>query len=334
MKKVNVDPTTKTVTAQGGALWADVNKSAAQHSLAVVSGTFSQVGVGGLTLRGGYGYLTPQYGLALDNLISATVVVADGRILRAAREENADLFWVVQGAGPTIGVVAELVFQAHGQHDNVWNGMRTYPKEKLPEVIRALNEALVHPEGKAAAQCVFSLLPETKESIVITVLFFNGSEEEGRTHFSSLLQLECVSCTMKMKPYEDANVLLDQVAPPGGRKKLIGLPFIPPIRPEFASNMMQEVSRQLTTETDMAHSSIEIEFLDLSRVRRVPIASTSFPARNQTMNGAIILQWTDPNNDGKFLEWGNKIHAMCEEELRWAGHRPDSLVSNFLGFTQ
>lgn len=78
MKQVNVNLPTKAVTAQGGALWADANQAASQHQLAVVGGTFSHVGVGGFTLRGGYGYLTPQHGIGLDNLLSATVVTANG----------------------------------------------------------------------------------------------------------------------------------------------------------------------------------------------------------------------------------------------------------------
>ena len=332
MKQVNVDVPTKAVTVQGGTSWADVNQAASQHQLAVVGGTFSHVGVGGFTLRGGYGYLTPQYGIGLDNVLSARVVTADSRVLQASKEENSDLFWAVRGAGANVGVVAEFTLQAHAQPNYVWNGMRAYAKEKLPEVIQALNRAMVH--GKAAAQCVFSLSPETKEPIVITVLFFNGAEEEGRKHYASLLDLECLSSDMQMKPYAEANTLLDPVAPPGGRKKLIGLQLAPPIRPEFAKEVIQEVGHQLSTEPDMASSSIELEFLDLSRLRQVPVRDAAFAARNQEMNGAIILQWTDPAKDRDFLAWGEKIQAMFEGELNLAGHQPDKLVSSFLNYTQ
>ena len=334
MKQVNVNPLSKTVTAQGGALWADVNEAAGQSGLAVVGGTFSHVGVGGLCLRGGYGYLTPQYGLALDNLISVTIVVADGRVLRAARDENPDLFWAVRGAGPSVGVVAELVLQAHAQLHDVWHGIRTYAIEKLPQVIQELNGAMFHPRGRAAAECVFSLSPDTRELVINTVLFFNGSEEEGRRHFAGLLQLECLSNDVKMRPYAEANTLLDPVVPPGGRKKLVGLQLNPPIRPEFASEVMQEVSRQFTTKQDMAQSSVDLEFIDLSRIRLPPTMETAFPARSQAMNGVIILQWEDPNNDNEFLAWADKIQAMCKDESRRTGHQPNSLVSNFLNFTQ
>lgn len=99
---MSVDPTTQKVTTQGSALWADVNRAAAQFNLAVVGGTVSQTGVGGLTLRGGYVYLTPKYGLALDNLSSVEVVIADGLVMNASADENADLFGQFEVLEPTL----------------------------------------------------------------------------------------------------------------------------------------------------------------------------------------------------------------------------------------
>ena len=88
MNKVTINTVDQTVTAQGGALWADVNDAAGQHELAVVGGTASRTGVGGLTLRGDYGYLTPQHGLVIDNLLAATVVTADGVTRRVSARKK------------------------------------------------------------------------------------------------------------------------------------------------------------------------------------------------------------------------------------------------------
>jgi hypothetical protein len=334
MRHVSVNSADSTVTAQGGALWKDVNDTASQSNLAVVCGTASHTGVGGLTVRGGYGYLTPEHGLVLDNLLSAKVVTADGQVLNASANEHPDLFWAIRGAGANVGVAAELTFQAHKQANKVWCGTMMFTVDKLTEVVEALNGALVHPQRKAAAQCVFGLSPDTGAPVITTVLFFNGPEEEGRVHFSSLVNLECIGMDMEMKPYAEANTMLDEAMPPGGRKKTIGVKFASHIRPEFASELMAEFGRKLATAPELAKTCLEIDCFDLSKVYGVPVTETAFPSRTKTLNGAILLQWADSSKDQDFIAWGEAIQDICDDELRRAGHEPDKLVSTFFGYTQ
>ncbi|CAI7622129.1 unnamed protein product [Penicillium glandicola] len=333
MRQVSVDSTESTITAQGGALWKDVNSTAAQFNLSVVCGTTSQTGVGGLTMRGGYGYLTPKHGLVLDNLLSAKVVTAEGQILNASTNEHPDLFWAIRGAGANVGVAAELKFQAHTQANMVWFGTITFTRNKLTEVVEALNGTLIHPQGNAAAQCVFALSPDTGAPVVTTVLFFNGPEEEGRKHFSSLVNLGCISMNMEMRPYAEANTMFDDAMPSGGRKKIFGVKLPPRIRPGFASELLEEVGRKLTAAPELANSRLGIAYFDPSKVCEVPISETAFPSRTKTLNGALFLRWVDPSNDQDFIAWGEAIQNMCESELRRAGHEPDKLVSTFFGYT-
>jgi hypothetical protein len=334
MSRVSVDTGTQTVTVQGGATWADVSRETAKYKLAVVGGTVSQVGVGGLTLRGGYGYLAPQYGLVLDNLLAANVVTGEGTELKASTEENSDLFWAIRGAGPNVGIAEEFAFQAYPQSNLVWCGMRSYPSSEVPKVIEALNKALFHPRGKAAAQCILSLSPEDETTPVIsTVLFFNGCEEEGRRHFAQLLELECMIDQVKMRPYSETNTILDPLVPPGGRKRLLGTQLATPVRPGFAMELMEHISLKLTNEPDLAKSSLEIDFFDLTQVCRTH-EETAFPARSRLLNAAFMLQWTDPNKDKDFLSWGASMQKLCEVELRSQGYTPNITASNFIGYTQ
>jgi FAD/FMN-containing dehydrogenase len=100
LRYVRVDAEKRLAYAQGGALWTDFNNATTAEGFVSVGGTVDHTGIGGLILGGGYGYLTGQYGLAIDNLVEVTIVVADGRILKANKNENADLFWGVRGISP------------------------------------------------------------------------------------------------------------------------------------------------------------------------------------------------------------------------------------------
>ena len=136
MNTIAVDPENRRVRAGGGALLKDVIDATQEHALAMPVGLIGHTGVGGLTLGGGMGWLTRLHGLSLDNMVSAEVVTADGRILRASDTENPDLFWAIRGGGGNFGVVTEFEFALHPVGPIVHLGMLFYGLEQGREVLR------------------------------------------------------------------------------------------------------------------------------------------------------------------------------------------------------
>ena len=146
MKKVHVDPVAKTVRAEPGCTQADLNEAAQTFGLAVPSGIISTTGIAGLTLGGGTGYLTRKYGLALDNLLAADVVLADGRLVTASAKENKDLFWAIRGGGGNFGIVTSFLFRGC-LVEQVFAGPMLWEMEHAREVMQWYREiSLTLPE--------------------------------------------------------------------------------------------------------------------------------------------------------------------------------------------
>jgi FAD/FMN-containing dehydrogenase len=136
MKGICVDPVARTARAQGGVLWKELNRETQVHGLATTGGVVSSTGIGGLTLGGGLGWLMPKYGLALDNLRSAELVMADGRILRASATENPDLFWAIRGGGGNFGIAVSLEYNVHPVGPMITGGVVAHLAKDAREVLR------------------------------------------------------------------------------------------------------------------------------------------------------------------------------------------------------
>src|SRR5947209_1918505 len=141
MRCVVVDPIGGIVTAQGGCTWADLDHETQAFGLAVTGGLVSSTGIGGFTLGGGIGWLVRRLGLTSDNLVSADVVTADGRLLHAGAEEHPDLWWALRGGGGNFGVVTSFEYALHDVGPTVFAGAVFYPGAEAETVLQRFREA-------------------------------------------------------------------------------------------------------------------------------------------------------------------------------------------------
>src|SRR5579871_4756845 len=158
MKGIRVDPAAKTVRVEGGCVWGEVDHATHAFGMAAPCGFISSTGVAGLTLGGGLGYLTRKYGLTIDNLLSADVVLADGSFVTASAKENSDLFWAIRGGGGNFGVVTSFQFQAHPVH-TVCAGPFLWEVEQAPDVMKWYREFIAQAPEELNGFLAFLVVP-------------------------------------------------------------------------------------------------------------------------------------------------------------------------------
>jgi FAD/FMN-containing dehydrogenase len=194
LRSISVDPETRVVKVGGGCTWNDVDAATNPHGLAVPCGIISSTGVGGLTLGGGIGHLTRGYGLTIDNLLAAEVVLADGERVTASTDENAELFWALRGGGGNFGVVTEFTFSAHPVSDIV-GGPTFWPIEETEEVLSAYREFLPALERNATGFFCWHTVPpappfpeEIHMRLVCGIVWcIVGSDEEAEKAMAPML---------------------------------------------------------------------------------------------------------------------------------------------------
>ena len=233
LREVTVDPAGRRARVGGGALLADMDAATQAHGLATPSGLVSHTGVGGLTLGGGMGWLTRKFGMAIDNLIAAEIVVADGRILRAAADENPDLFWAIRGGGGNFGVVTGFEFQLHKVGPLIEFGLFFWGLDQGTEVLRTARDVIGTLPGDVNAVIAglnappAPFVPEQhhfRPGYALLVTGFGSAEEHAAVAARIREAVPPLFELVTPMPYVELQQLLDETSPWGHvrlREKLL-----------------------------------------------------------------------------------------------------------------
>jgi len=224
LKGVHVDPVARTARVNGGVLVGELDRETQLFGLATPSGRVTTTGVGGFTLGGGYGWLSPKFGLACDNLLSAEVVTADGRLVTASEEENDDLLWGLRGGGGNFGVVTSYEFRLHPLGPTVLAGLLFHPIEEAKSLLRASRDYVESaPEELVTATAILQAPPAEfipphlhgKPVLGMFVLYI-GQPDEGGAVVAPLKELGPPAADLVAPmPYTAFQAMIDPFAPGG-----------------------------------------------------------------------------------------------------------------------
>ena len=304
MRRVDVDPATRTAHAQGGATWGDFNEATGAHGLATTGGILSTTGVGGLTLGGGIGYLARGVGLSCDNLVAAEVATADGRVVRASDDENADLFWALRGGSGNFGVVTSFGFRLHPVA-TIYGGPMFFELEDAAAILRFYREFIADAPEELGMFPAFQIapplpfLPEERhgQTFLAVVACWAGPLEMGEGILKPLHDVAPVVAEhVGEMPYAALNSAFDALHPPGLRHYW---------KTSFATDLTDEAIEANLTHgpaVPVVNSTVHIYSIN-GAVHRVAPDATAFAYRDATFATVIAGMWPDPTDDDANIEW-------------------------------
>ncbi len=217
MKGIHVDWRALRARAQGGVLWKELNRETQVHGLATTGGVVGSTGIAGLTLGGGIGWLMPKYGLALDNLRAADLVMADGQVLHASVDENADLFWAIRGGGGNFGIATSLEYRLHPVGPVITGGVVAHPLPRAMDVLKFFRDMCADLTDEMMLVAGLQTAPDgSNAKLVAVVAAHSGSLAEGEAAVRPLKAFgPPMMDALGPIPYCTLNTMLDPAFPEG-----------------------------------------------------------------------------------------------------------------------
>lgn len=327
MDAVRINPDRRTATVRPGTTWADFDQAAQAFDLATTGATVSTVGVAGFTLGGGTGYLARKHGLGLDNLISAEVVTADGRVLRVSDDENEDLFWAIRGGGGNFGVVTSFEFRLHPVGPEVVTAQAFHPIEHAGAVLRFYRELTADAPDELAV-FAFALrvppvepFPEEQHGrpTVALVACHCGDVRDGMKALRVLEEFgEPFLASVQTTSYVAAQRAFDAGMPKGLRWYS---------RAHYLDALSDDAIDTFARHAESLAGPFTIAYLEPlgGAIRGVDSTATAFPEREAAFGLHILPGWTDAADDEELMGWAREFHRAMEP------HATGGVYVNLLG---
>jgi FAD/FMN-containing dehydrogenase len=321
MKGVHVDAKAKTVRVEGGCVWGDVDHATHPYGLAVPSGFISTTGVGGLTLGGGVGYLTRKYGLTIDNLLSVDIVLADGRLITASADENADLFWAVRGGGGNFGVVTSFLFKGNPV-STVYGGPMFWPLEQADTVMKRWRDFIMSAPEDINGWFGFHFVPPVPmfpqehhlKKVCIVTWCYTGDIERAEEVFKPIREWETpLMDFVGAMPWPVLQSLFDALYPPG-------------LQWYWRSDLVKEINDQAVEkhleyaeQLPTGHSTMHLYPVN-GAAHRVGQHDTAWSYRDANFVQVIVGVDPDPTNNMRMTQWTQDYWDALHPHSAGAGY--------------
>jgi FAD/FMN-containing dehydrogenase len=328
LKRITVDANARTARAGGGVLWGEFDAATQQHGLHTPGGRVTTTGLGGFTTGGGYGWTSSKYGLTCDNLLSAEVVLADGRVVRASDREHDDLFWGIRGGGGNFGVVTEFEYALHPLGPLVLAGLALWPLTEAERVMRAWRDFSDRAPDEFCTGCAIitappePFVPEAlRGKVAIGIVgMYVGDPAEGAKVIQPLKDLRPAVDLIQPMPYTAFQAMLDPSAPQGFRSYWRG-EYLDTLPDAAISTFLHEAPRLAAAGAPFTQA---VYFRLGQGVARVPNDATAFSHREANYMFHPITVWQQQDDDARMI---SASRAFCD------AMRPFTTGAAYLNFT-
>jgi hypothetical protein len=302
MRNVSVDPARRIARVEAGARWREVDRATQQFSLATPGGTDSEVGVAGLTLGGGNGWLMGIHGATCDNVTAIDVVTADGVLVRASSSENADLFWAMRGGGGNFGIATAFEYRLHPVGPIVMGGMVTYAYPDARRVLEFFREfSETAPDELTVYACLICL--ETGEPAIGLAACYAGSADRAEDAVAPLRKCAVpIDDSLRPMRYLELQTMMDAARPAGRRCAM---------RSHFMADLPDDAFDAIIEHFARTPSPLSVAIIEHCHgaIARVAPDATAFALRTNPFHFEIIGFWDDPAADAANLRWVTDFFA-------------------------
>ena len=309
MKSVRVDPAARTARVEPGVRLGEFDREAQAFGLATPLGINSTTGVAGFTLGGGFGWISRKHGLTVDNLLSVDVVTADGKLVHASDQENADLFWAVRGGGGNFGVITSFEYRLHPVGPEVLAGLIVHPFAQAKELLDGYRRFVASAPDEVTAWVVMRKAPPLpflpaevhgKEILVIAVCAI-GDKQKAEKAIAPLRALgKPIADVIGPAPFVGWQTAFDPLLAPGARNYWKSHDF-KKLDDGFIQVLLDAIDRLPTSECEIFIGHLG------GAVNRVPADATAYPHRDVDFIMNVHTRWSDPAQDQACIAWARQL---------------------------